>query len=203
MDNGDMALVPPIAALLLLAAAAAAGPPDPGQRARALRATDVLGREITVPIPGRLTLLAFASFSNGEAVGAISRELRVDHPEIENLSFLDLSGVPRVARGLIRQAIVMRQAGAVKETREAFVRAGKVPPTDLDERAYVIPDFEAEHFATYGVLDTDTRPRMMLIGADGVVRAVFEAHSLEAARSALDRALAPETPAVAAAPAGE
>jgi hypothetical protein len=155
-----MALVPPIAALLLLAAAAAAGPPDPGQRARALRATDVLGREITVPIPGRLTLLAFASFSNGEAVGAISRELRVDHPEIENLSFLDLSGVPRVARGLMRQAIVMRQAGAVKETREAFVRAGKVPPTDLDERAYVIPDFEAEHFATYGVLDTDTRPRM-------------------------------------------
>jgi hypothetical protein len=198
-----MALVPPIAALLLLAAAAAAGPPDPGQRARALRATDVRGREIAVPIPGRLTLLAFASFSNGEAVGAISRELRVDHPEIENLSFLDLSGVPRVARGLMRQAIVMRQAGAVEEMRKAFVRAGKVPPTDLHERAYVIPDFEAEHFAAYGVLDTDTRPRMMLIGADGVVKAVFEAHSLEAARSAVDRALAPETPAVAAAPAGE
>ena len=198
-----MALVPPIAALLLLAAAAAAGPPDPGQRARALRATDALGREIAVPIPGRLTLLAFASYSNGEAVGAISRELRVDHPEIENLSFLDLSGVPRVARGLMRQAIVMRQAGAVEEMREAFARAGKVPPNDLDERAYVIPDFEAEHFAAYGVLDTDTRPRMLLIGPDGVVKAVFEAHSLEAARSAVDRALAPETPAVAAAPAGE
>lgn len=199
-----MALVPPIAVLLLLLASDAfAEPPAPGERARALRPTDSLGREIAVPIPGRMTLLSFAAYSNGEAVGAIARELRVDRPEIESLSFLDLTVVPSLARDFVRRAIVRRQAGAVEEVREAFARAGKVPPADLEERAFVIPDFEAEHFDAYGVREPAERPLMVLIDAHGIVKGVFEARSLDAARADLERALAPEAPAVAAVPAGE
>ncbi|MEN8158440.1 MAG: hypothetical protein ABFS41_00045 [Myxococcota bacterium] len=152
-----------------------------------------------MPIPGRTTLLSFASPSNGEAVGAIAREVRVDHPELEVVSFIDLSSYPRLARGWMRRAIVKRQAGAVLETLEAFANAGRTAPPGLAERVYVIPDFEAEAFARYAVADTGERPLMVLIGADAVVRAVFEARSLEVARKAVGRALSADARAMAAA----
>jgi hypothetical protein len=195
-----MALFPPVAFLLLFASAASAEPPRPGELATRLAPTDSLGRRVPVPVPGRATLISFASPSNGEAVGAIAREIRVEHPELEVVSFIDVSSYPRLAHGWLQRAILKRQAGAVAETHAAFARAGKTAPPDLSERTFVIPDFEADAFARYDATDTDERPLMVLIGADAVVKAVFEARSLDVVRDAVGRALSGDGRAVAAAP---
>ena len=174
-----------VAVLLLLASAALAEPPGPGERAVPLAPTDAEGRALSVPAPGRVTLLSFASPSNGESAGEIARAIRVAHPGIEIVSFIDLSGYPRLAHGLVRREMERRQRSAVLATQEAFRRAGKAAPPDLAERVHVIPDFEAATFASYGAGDTGKRPLMLVIGADGVVKGRFEAPSLDAVEAAV------------------
>jgi len=186
-----MALVPPVALLLLLLASpVSAEPLHPGQLAARLTPSDARGRTLELPVPGRTTLLTFAGPSNGEAVGAISRALRVDHPELEVVALIDLSRYPRLLRGIARRAIVQREASALQETRQAFADAGRTAPSDLAERVFVVPDFEAACFERYGVRNSDARPLMVLVDAEGIVRSVFEARSLEHARAAMERARA-------------
>lgn len=189
-----MGCFPPLAALLLLATAAHAAPPAPGERAAPLAATDALGRELAVPVPGRLVLLSFASPSTGEAAGEIARALRVAHPDLEILSFIDLSSYPRLMRSFVQREIVKRQRGGVEQTRAAFAAAGKVAPEDLEQRVHVIPDFEAESCRRYGAGEGGRLPLMVLVGADGLVKATLEAPTLVAVRDAVTR-VAGEPPA--------
>jgi hypothetical protein len=182
-----MAWFPPLAALLLLATAAQAAPPAPGERAAPLAATDALGRELAVPIPGRVLLLSFASPATGEAAGEIARALRVAHPDLEILSFIDLSSYPRLMHGFVRREIVKRQRGGVEETRAAFAAAGKVAPEDLAERVHVIPDFDAQGCRRYGADEAGALPLLVLVGADGLVKATLVAPSPAAVTEAVER----------------
>lgn len=182
-----MALLPPLAAaLLLLASGALAAPLAPGERAVPFASTDALGRAFAIPIPGRVTLLSFASPSNGEAMGEIARAIRLEHPDLEIISFIDLSRYPRLAHGFVRREIARRQRRTVEATRAAFLQSGRTPPADLAERVHVIPDFGAESFATYGVGNTAERAVMVLVGADGIVKALLDAPSLDAVQRAVE-----------------
>jgi hypothetical protein len=174
-----------IAVALLIASVALADGPRPGERAPLLAPTDAEGRALSVPAPGRVTLLSFASPSNGESVGEIARAIRVVHPGIEIVSFIDVSGYPRIAHGLVRREMQKRQGSAVRATQEAFRRAGKSAPPDLAERVHIIPDFAASTFASYAVGDAGKRPVMLLVGADGLVKARFEPPSLRAVDAAV------------------
>lgn len=130
-------------------------------------------------------LLSFASPSTGEAVGEIARALRVEHPELEILSFIDLSSFPGFVHGLVRSRIAKRHEAAVEATRAAFARAGKAAPADLDARIHIVPDFEAKSCKTYGVSDDGNQPRLVLIGADGRIEAIFPNPSLAEVRAAI------------------
>ena len=166
--------LPAFFALLVFAVSSAfAAEPRGGDTAPVLAVQDVRGRALVAPVPGHVTLLSFASTSTGEAVGEIARALRVEHPELEILSFIDVSGYPGFTHGLVRRQIAKRQADAVEATRAAFVRAGKTPPDDLDARIHIIPDFDGRYFASYGASGDVNQPRMVLIGADGRIRATF------------------------------
>ena len=162
-----------VALLVFAVTSAFAAEPRAGDAAPVLAVEDVRGRELAAPVPGHVTLLSFASTSTGEAVGEIARALRVEHPELEILSFIDVSGYPGFTRGVVRRQIEKRQAAAVEATRTAFVRAGKTPPDDLDARIHIIPDFDARYFAVYGASGDTNQPRMVLIGGDGRIRATF------------------------------
>jgi hypothetical protein len=181
-----MAFLPPVAALLLFASAALAGPPSPGQPAVRHATVDALDRSIALPIPGRVTLLSFAGPSSGEAVGVVARDLRVAHPGLEILSFLDFSSYPGFSHGFLRRQVVKRQRSAVQETRDAFARAGKPAPDDLDDHVHVIPDFSAENFAHYGVSEAAKQGAMILIGPDGVVKAFVERPSVASLSAAIE-----------------
>lgn len=113
---------------------------------------------------------------------------------LEILSFIDLSSFPRLLRGFVRREIVKRQASAVEATRAAFARAGKTAPPDLATRVHVIPDFGAESCRAYGVGDTGKQPVMVLIGADGLVKAIFGSPSLAEVKAAVAREVGSQPP---------
>jgi hypothetical protein len=183
----------PLACLLLLAAPAAAL--EAGDAAPALAATDVRGRAFAVPARGRVTLLSFASPSTGEAAGEITRAVRVEHPELEIVSFIDLSRFPGFAREFVAGEMEQRHEDAVRKTQAAFARAGKRAPEDLDARIHIVPDFEAKSCERYGASDTGKRPLLVVVGADGRVVAVFaEAPALAGVEAAVAGALGPGPP---------
>jgi len=176
----------PVAVLLLTASSAFAAALGPGDASPPLAPTDVKGRVLSVPAPGHAMLLSFASRSTAEAVGEIARAIRVEHPGLEILSFIDLSGLPGFMHEIVREQIAERQDGAVKATRAAFARAGKTAPVDLDARIHIIADFDAEGCKTFGASDAGGLPVIVLIGTDGLVKAIFrETSSLAEIESAV------------------
>ena len=71
-------------------------------------------------------LLSFASPAKGEAAGEIARAIGVELPTLAIFSFIDLSALPRPMRGFVKREFVKRQESAVRATRAAFVRAGRI-----------------------------------------------------------------------------
>ena len=184
-----------VALLLLVAASASVAAPGPGDTAISLAPVDIRGRALVVPAPGHVLLLSFASRSTGEAAGQLARAMRVAHPELVILSFIDLSSFPGFMRGFARRQIEKRQESALKATRAAFAEAGKPAPADLDARIHIIPDWDGKSCQTYGAIDTETQPRFVTIGADGRIGAVFaETPSLPELEAALAKALGTTPP---------
>jgi len=183
-----MRMLAPAALLLLAASSAFAASPKPGDAAPSLAPEDIKGRALTVPAPGHVTLLSFASRSTAEAAGEITRAMRVEHPGLEILAFIDVSGFPGFMHGVVKGRIAERQEAALKATRAAFAKAGKTAPDDLDARIHIIPDFDAKSFETYGASDTRNQAVIVLIGADGRVKAIFaKTPSLAEVRAAVAR----------------
>jgi len=185
----------PIALLLLVASSAFAAAPKPGDAAPPLAPRDIKGRALAVPAPGHLMLLSFASRSTAEAAGKITRAVRVEHPELEILSFIDLSRFPGFTHGVIEGQIMERHEATLNATRAAFARAGKTAPDDLDARIHIIPDFDATSFKAYGASDTGNQAAIALIGADGLVKAIFaRTPSLAEVRAAVEEGIGREPP---------
>ena len=185
----------PIVLLLLVASSVFAAAPKPGDAAPPLAPEDIKGRALAVPAPGHLMLLSFASRSTAEAAGEITRAMRVEHPELEILSFIDLSGFPGFTHGVIRGQVMERHEATLQATRAAFARAGKTAPDDLDARIHIIPDFDATGCKAYGASDTGSQAAIVLIGADGLVKAIFaKTPSPAEVRAALSRETGGEPP---------
>jgi hypothetical protein len=184
-----------VASLLIAAYPALAPALEAGDAAPPLAPTDIRGRALAVPAPGRVMLLSFASPATGEAAGEVTRAIRVEHPELEILAFIDLSEYPAFARGVVRGRIEKRHADAVARTKAAFARAGKTAPDDLDARIHIVPDFDAESCKAYGANEPANQPLIVLIGADGRIEATFaEAASLAEVKAAVDRELGAAPP---------
>ena len=168
-----MRMLASVALLLLATSAAFAVAPKPGDPAPPLAAEDIKGRALAVPARGHVTLLSFASRSTAEAAGELTRAMRVEHPGLEIASFIDLSSFPGFMHGVVKGQIAERHEAALKTTRAAFAKAGKTAPDDLDARIHIIPDFDAKSCKTYGASDTGNQAVIVLIGADGLVKAIF------------------------------
>jgi hypothetical protein len=182
-------------ALLLAASSAFAAAPKSGDASPPLAPKDVKGRVLAVPAPGHLMMLSFATQSTAEAVGEIARAIRVEHPGLEILSFIDLSGLPGFMHEVVREQIAARQDGAVKATRAAFAKAGKTAPDDLDARIHIIPDFDANGCKAFGASDAGNQSEIVLIGTDGLVKAIFrETPSLAEVEAAVAKEIGGEQP---------
>lgn len=149
-----------------------AGTPAVGDAAPKLAVADVKGRAITIP-DGRVQVLSFASKSNGEVAGDVTRELRVRHPDVEVVSFVDLSGFPGILHGIIRSKILGRQPKAVRDAADAFTKAGKTPPADLDARIHIVPDFDEAPCKAYGANDTGHHYVLAVLTSAGTIAAML------------------------------
>lgn len=158
----------------LSAHAALAAAPVAGDAAPAINEHDVKGHAVTVPDTGKVMVLSFASKSTGEKAGDVTREIRVAHPDVVILSFIDLSGFPGFMRGIVKGKVSARQDDAVKEGKDAFKKAGKEAPADLDQRIHLVPDWDAGNCKKYGATDTGNQAVIAVIGADGKVKAIFD-----------------------------
>lgn len=157
-----------------------------------------MNRPVSVPTAGKVMVLSFASRSTGEAAGEVTRALRVRHPEVEFAAFVDLSSYPGFLHGIIRNRVAAHQDGAVADAQAAFVKAGKTPPEDLAARLHIVPTFDTLAATAYGAGDTGDRFQLVMVGAEGTIRAILpQSPSLEEAEAALLKSLPPQAPAMA------
>src|SRR4051812_17223069 len=133
-----------IAALLLASPAAFAAAPAVGDAAPAVNTKDIKGREVVVPASGKPMVLAFVAKATGDKAAAINREVRILHPEADVVTFVDVSSFPGFLHGMVKSKMGARHDEALKDDGEAFKKAGKPVPEDLDKRIHIVPDFDGK-----------------------------------------------------------
>ncbi len=175
---------------LLVPPAVFAASPNPGDAAPSFSPTDVKDRTLSLPEAGHVMVLSFASKSTGESAGDLTRAIRVLHPEVRIFSFIDLSDFPGFMQVIVKSWMKARQEGAVKSARAAFIKVGRTPPDDLDSQIHIIPDFDASFCKAYGATDTEHQAHIVVVGADGKVKAVFaKTPSLDDLKAAVEKAV--------------
>ncbi len=164
-----------VAALLLASPNLFAAGPAVGDAAPAVTTKDIKGREVVVPAPGKVMVLALVAKATGEKAGEVTKEVRVAHPDVEVVTFIDASGFPGFLGGMVKSKISGRHDQAVKDNNEAFKKAGKTPPEDMDKRVHLVPVMDGKIVQNqYGAKDTDKQAHFVVVGADGKIAATFD-----------------------------
>ena len=159
-----------LALVALLLAAPKIGDPAP-----AVSVNDVKGRAVTVPEAGKPMVLALVSKATGEKAAEVTKEVRLAHPEATVITFIDLSGYPGFLQVMVKSKVKARHEEAVKDNADAWKKAGKVPPADLDARIHLVTDFDGKIVAkAYGATNSGKEAAFVVVAADGTVAAVFE-----------------------------
>lgn len=174
-----------------LAADAPATAPVPaatvGAPAPKIDTKDAKGRKVVVP-SGNPMLLAFVSKATGDVAATVNRMARIDHPDADIITFIDVSGYPGILRGMVRGKLRDRHDEAVKDDAAAFRKAGKEPPADLDQRIHLVGDFSGNLMKQYGATDVGKRAHFVVVAPDGTIAAVFEgAPGADEVKAALDK----------------
>jgi hypothetical protein len=160
-------------------------------RARAPRMSikDHKERELAVPVPGRITVLSFASRSTADRGSERCRAVRVAHPEIEILEVMDVSSAPGFLAGKVKSKLADRHQTILADTTQAFAAAHKPVPADLDARIHIVADWSGAAFEAYGATGADDHAQIMVIDGDGgVVEFFATTPSDEALAAAVSRA---------------
>ena len=136
---------------------------------------DHRGQALDVPVPGRITVLSFASKSTADQASARCRAVRVAHPEVEIVEIMDVSSVPGFMAGKVEGKLAERHRTIVADTRTAFADAQKAPPDDLEARIHIVADWSADAFRAYGATNADDAVQIAVIDGDGGLVSFFNA----------------------------
>src|SRR4051794_26349317 len=104
-DSGGSMFALVVAALLLAS-------PKIGDPAPAVSVNDVKGRAVSVPEAGKPMVLAFVAKPTGEKAAAVTKEVRLAHPEASVITFIDVSGYPGFLKGMVKGKIKDRHEEA-------------------------------------------------------------------------------------------
>jgi hypothetical protein len=135
--------------------------------------TDHKERELEVPVQGRVTVLSFASRSTADRGSERCREVRVAHPDIEIVEFMNASAVPGILSNKVKGKLAERHESIASDTTRAFAAANKPLPADLDERIHIVPDWTGDAFKAYGATNTDNEVQIAVIDGDGAIVSFF------------------------------
>jgi hypothetical protein len=141
-------------------------------------------RELELPVRGRVTVLSFASRSTADRGSERCREVRVAHPDVELVEFMNASGVPGILASKVKGKLADRHESIASDTTKAFAAANKTPPADLDERIHIVPDWSGDAFKAYGATNTDNEVQIAVIDGGGAIVSFFSATPTAAELSA-------------------
>lgn len=132
-------------------------------------------RELELPVQGRVTVLSFASRSTADRASERCREVRVAHPEVEIIEFMNASSVPGILAGKVKGKLADRHEQIVADSTQAFAAAHKHPPDDLHDRIHIVADWTGDAFNAYGATNTDNEVQLAVIDGDGRIVSFFTA----------------------------
>ncbi len=171
---GVTTCVPPASTVKMHAASTASAAPG---RPLAPRMTvkDHKERELELPVRGRVTVLSFASRSTADRASERCREVRVTHPDVEIIEFMNASSVPGILAGKVKGKLADRHEKIVADSTQAFAAAHKSPPADLHDRIHIVADWTGDAFKAYGATNTDNEVQLAVIDGDGRIVSFFTA----------------------------
>jgi hypothetical protein len=182
-----IAAVALVTTIVLVGATTCGRPPDTvkvhtGEPARAtegrrlaprMAVQDHQERALELPVRGRVTLLSFASRSTVDRASQLCRDVRVAHPEIEIVEFLDASSVPGFMASKVKSKLADRHQSIVADTRQAFAAARATPPPDLEDRIHLVADWSGDAFEAYGAHATDHEVQIAVLDREGGLVSFF------------------------------
>lgn len=135
--------------------------------------TDHKERALELPVRGQVNVLSFASRSTADRGSERCREVRVAHPDVEIVEFMNASSVPGILANKVKGKLAARHETLVGDTTQAFAAAHKPPPSDLHERIHIVADWSGDAFNAYGATNTDDELQVAVIDRDGVIVSFF------------------------------
>lgn len=157
----------PGAAVKIHAAATPVTTPAHRPLAPRMSARDHKDRELELPVPGRVTVLSFASHQTADRGSERCREVRVAHPDVEVVEVMNVSIAPGFLASKVKRKLAERHEQIMADTTRAFVDAHEAVPADLDKRIHIIPDWTGDAFRAFGATDTDHELEMAVIDDEG------------------------------------
>jgi hypothetical protein len=127
---------------------------------------DVDGRQRRLAeFRGRPVVLAVAGQKSGEAAGAFGAALapRLGDIKAQVVTVADVTGVPRLARGLARSAI---RAGAQRVQQQAARELSNLPP-DAWQRFTLLLDWDGTALDTLGLRGQTDRFHVLVLDSQG------------------------------------
>jgi hypothetical protein len=121
---------------------------------------------------GRPVVVAFSGRDTAEQMARGINTLRdkYDHEQLPILAVADLGGIPRPARVIAKKQLKNGYNEAVKTASAALQAAGKpVPPGP--QLVVMLPDWDGSVASGFGVTDADKECVMVLVDAEGNMRA--------------------------------
>lgn len=133
----------------------------------------VTGRPVSLAdYRGRPVVMIFGGRDSREQARGMGRAIRARHePEaLPIMLVLDLRAVPRPLRGLARGGLRAAFAQAAREAATGLRAAGQPAPADLSRLVVMLPDWDGEMTAGFGLAGVDRRAVAVLIDGEGIIR---------------------------------
>jgi hypothetical protein len=181
----------PGAAVKIHAAGTPATIPTHRPLAPRMSARDHKNRELELPVPGRVTVLSFASHQTADRGSERCRAVRVTHPDVEVIEVMNVSMAPAFLASKVKGKLAERHETIMADTTRAFADAHEPAPADLDARIHIIPDWTGDAFRAFGATNTDREVEIAVIdGEGGLVEFFTTTPTAAALDAAVERASA-------------
>lgn len=121
---------------------------------------------------GRMVVLLVAGRYSGDQAEQVATTLgrRFPPEQLPVISVLDMKGTPRMVQGLAKRDIDKVYRQAIQTATQAMQAQGQMPPPDMARVIIMLPDWQGQVAAAYGLSGVDRQAVAVLIDADGLIR---------------------------------
>lgn len=121
---------------------------------------------------GRTIVVLFGGRGSSEQARQIARTLgsRYNPEQLPIVSVLDMSGVPRLMRGIVKGQVQKAHQDAVSEMVRDCQALGLPVPADPQRAICMLPDWDGKVVASFGLSGVDQQAVAVLVDGQGFIR---------------------------------